>query len=349
VAGRTAQQAQADSGADVAYTLDGLVARVEHGAIELRPRDVLYVDEAGMVDHDRYAALLEAVVEAGATVVQVGDDQQLAPVGPGGLWTLTHGMARARDQAVELRTIRRARDPREAQAWTDLREGRLEEALAWYRGERRLGLYDTRPELLAAMVEEWWSAEGRGVMVVDSSNAERDQLNRMAQARRLEASQLGAEAVSLTNGREVRAGDQVLFSAIYKLEPSGPTPIRRVENGTPGRVVSVDVAAGTAAVELDEPAGLRVVAVPAEAPLELGYARHIAKAQGMTAEVAHVAIGLQTPHNQLYTMVTRSREGTRLHALREKLEEGAPEPADSAPPASATASAADVAATRSRT
>ena len=36
VAGRTARQAQAYSGADVAYTLDGLAARVEHGAIDLR-------------------------------------------------------------------------------------------------------------------------------------------------------------------------------------------------------------------------------------------------------------------------------------------------------------------------
>jgi len=44
---------------------------------------VLYVDEAGMVDHDRYAALLEAAVEAQTTVVQMGDDLQLAPVRPG--------------------------------------------------------------------------------------------------------------------------------------------------------------------------------------------------------------------------------------------------------------------------
>src|SRR5262249_14306634 len=75
VAGRTAQQTQADSGADMGYTLDGLEARLEREIIQLRARDVLLVDEAGMIDHKRYAALLEAAAAARATVVQIGDDK----------------------------------------------------------------------------------------------------------------------------------------------------------------------------------------------------------------------------------------------------------------------------------
>ena len=323
VMGRTAQQALVDSGADVAYTLDGLSARIQHGVLDLQPRDVLLVDEAGMVDHNRYAALLQAAAEAEATVVQVGDDRQLASIGPGGLWTLTHDIAAAHDQVAELRVIRRARDPREAQAWTDLREGRVEEALAWYRDERRLRLYETRPDLLAGMIADWWSSNAGGVMLVDSSNAERDQLNRMAQNRRLEAGEIGAEALTLTNGREVRVGDPVLFNAIYHpdADEAELTRERRVENGTPARVLRVDVAASVAVIELDEPAGRRQLSVPTTVPVELGYARHIAKGQGMTADVADVATGPQTAHNQLYTMVTRSREGSRIHALRAELEE----------------------------
>ena len=69
VTGRTAQQAKADSGADAAYTLDGLSARLQYGVMDLQPRDVLLVDEAGMVDHNRYADLLQAVSEAAATLV----------------------------------------------------------------------------------------------------------------------------------------------------------------------------------------------------------------------------------------------------------------------------------------
>src|SRR5262249_27410534 len=142
VAGRTAQQAGADSGADEAMTVDKLrfamaaeadrlMGELRSGTLRLDKRDVLLVDEAGMLDHHRYAPLLEAAVASGATVVQVGDDKQLSPVGPGGLWTVTHRLASGAGQAVELRDIHRAREEREKQAWDDLRDGRVEAALTW--------------------------------------------------------------------------------------------------------------------------------------------------------------------------------------------------------------------------
>lgn len=211
----------------------------------------------------------------------------------------------------------------------------MEKALTWYHDEGRLRLYDTRPELQAGLVDEWWASNPGGVMVVDSSNAERDQLNRMAQARRLAAGELGPDALGLDNGREIRAGDRVLFSGIYK--PAGELwarrPPRRVENGTAAIVVSVDLLAGAAVVRLHEPktrrrsGAVRELVVPSAAPLELAYARHVYKAQGMTAEVADVATGPRTGHNELYTMITRSRAGTRLHALRVELEAMGADPA----------------------
>jgi conjugative relaxase-like TrwC/TraI family protein len=343
VAGRTAQQAEADSAADQSYTLDGLAAGLDNGVLRLDGDDVLLVDEAGMIDHHRYARLLEAVADSGATLVQVGDDRQLAPVEAGGLWTVIHEMAETCGQAAELRTIRRARDPREAPAWTDLREGRVEEALTWYRDQSRLQLYDTRRELLAGLVEAWWASNAHGVMVVDSSNEERDRLNRMAQQRRMAAGELGTEALELDNGREIRAHDRVLFSAVYR--PTGELGARRrarrVENGTAATVVGIDASAGTAIVRLHEPNRDRStqvdreLVVPTTAPLELAYARHVYKAQGMTAEVADVATGLRTRRNELYTMITRSRTGTRLHALRTELEAMGADASNFEPPSTA--------------
>jgi hypothetical protein len=154
------------------------------------------------------------------------------------------------------------------------------------------------------MLEEWWRTPDRGVLVVDSSNEERDHLNALAQARRLEAGELGADALPLENGRELRASDRVLFNAIYRPAPERPAVERpkRVENGTPATVVSVDLEAGTAVVRLHEPRSKRArgpqedpeLTVPASAPIELGYARRVVKAQGMTADVANVATG--PPH-----------------------------------------------------
>src|SRR5262249_23288685 len=128
VAGLRAQQAGADAGADRAMTVDkmrvALAAEADRlngalrsGGLRLDERDVLLVDEAGLLDHHRYAPLVEAALASGATLVQVGDDKQLSPVGPGGLWTTTHRQAVEAEKAVELREIHRAHQEREKEAW----------------------------------------------------------------------------------------------------------------------------------------------------------------------------------------------------------------------------------------
>jgi hypothetical protein len=335
VAGRTTQQAAHDSGAEP-MTLDALTARSKAPFSEpllprwqLRPSDVLLVDEAAMIDHERYANLLETAADAGASIVQVGDDRQLNPVGPGGLWTIFHKFAAQQGTATELREIHRTRDPGQQQAWSDLREGRIEEALTWYRDVGKLRLYDTRPELLQGMVAEWWRHDRAATMIVDSSNAERDSVNRMAQAKRLEAGELGVEVFRLANGREIRTGDRVIFSDHpHPLDLTLNAPGKRVENGTEAIVRDVfaplpaagEGSAQSVTLELHEPAGTRTVQVDASAELELAYARHAVKSQGMTVQTTDIALSSQTGQQELYEMASRSREDTRIHALRSEVE-----------------------------
>jgi conjugative relaxase-like TrwC/TraI family protein len=334
VPGRTAQQAGVDAKADLAMTIDGLVHRVRAGGLQLTGADVLLVDEAGMIDHARYADILEAAADAGTTVIQVGDDKQLSPVGPGGLWTSTHQMASASGTAAELSVVRRAPEEKEAQAWTDIREGRVVEGLLAIRDAGRLRLHDTREQLREGMVTEWWEAgPNRGLMVVDTSNEERDLLNQLAQWKRLEAGEIGPEALRLDERRELRTGDQVLFTAIYRPAQAGAESgrwIRRVENGTRAVVQAVDLERRLVELELHEPvkedAGghrppPRRLWVGTDLPVELGYARHVQKAQGVTIWTGDIAVSLRTRLNELYVMISRAREGVRLHALTAELEE----------------------------
>ncbi|MDQ6900443.1 MAG: relaxase domain-containing protein, partial [Candidatus Dormibacteraeota bacterium] len=339
VAGRTTQQAAHDSGA-MPMTLDGLQARTEHGILQLQGSDVLYVDEAAQVDHARYANLLETANRAKATVVQVGDDKQLSPVGPGGLWTVFHRLAAQRKLAVELRQVHRTRDPAHAAAWTKLREGRIEEALTWYRDQGQLRLYDRRPELLQGMVADWWERNREGVMIVDTSNAERDSVNRMAQAKRLEAGELGSEALALTNARQLHVGDRVIFDDIHYFRDDGRSvPEKRVENGTIATVLVLrgeaeggyslldserasaakNARLNRAVIALHEPAGDRIVTVDARVPVELAYARHAQKSQGMTATTGAVALSAHTGQQELYEMPSRFAETASIHALRADL------------------------------
>ena len=212
------------------------------------------------------------------------------------------------------------RGQREKQAWDDLREGRVESALTWMAEQDRVRIYDTRPQLLAGIVDAWWAGDRDGLMVTDTSNAERDALNELAQARRRGAGELGEEALELVGGQRVHAGDRVLFNAIHR--PAGRR-VRRVENGTPAVVVSVNVERGEVGLELAEPRRRpRRLVLSADAPLDLGYARHVVKAQGVTTGDTDLAVSRHTSHNELYVMATRARSGARLHAIAAELAEG---------------------------
>lgn len=335
VQGTRTKEAAADAGADLAVNLTALQYRLARGTLRLEPSDVLLVDEAAMVDHDRYADVLEAAARSGATLVQIGDDRQLSAVGPGGLWTTVHEMAAERGQVAQLAEVRRARDPEEARAWAAFREGEIAEGLAYYRERDQLQLHEDRRELREAMVAGWWQSRERWhqadpgersnapVMIVDTSNRERDQLNALAQAQRREAGELGEERVELRSRRTVSVGDEVLFNAPYRL-PRDPETGRwpaPVTNGTSGRVTEVDTDRQTAVVEVEEPGGqTRRVQVDREAPVELAYARHVSKAQGVTVETAEIAVSDRTTRNELYTMASRSRSGARVHAVAEEVD-----------------------------
>ena len=77
---------------------------------QLRPGDLLLVDEAGMLDQDTARALLTIADETGARVALVGDRHQLPAVGRGGV--LDHAVAWAHPTAVvTLEKVHRFADP----------------------------------------------------------------------------------------------------------------------------------------------------------------------------------------------------------------------------------------------
>ena len=77
---------------------------------QLRPGDVLLVDEAGMLDQDTARALLHIADQHHARLVLVGDRHQLPAVGRGGVLDLAARYAHP-DARVELATVHRFTDP----------------------------------------------------------------------------------------------------------------------------------------------------------------------------------------------------------------------------------------------
>jgi len=100
VAGATAKRLGADTGMCETMTTDALLGRVQSGRLGLDERSVVVMDEAGMADTRRLAGLTRATSESGSKLVLVGDQDQLSPIGAGGLFdSVRRRWLRARDQS----------------------------------------------------------------------------------------------------------------------------------------------------------------------------------------------------------------------------------------------------------
>jgi conjugative relaxase-like TrwC/TraI family protein len=318
VAGDTAERLGRESPAleGRTMTLDSLVAKARTGSLALGESTTVFFDEAGMADTRRLDALSDVVSRSGGKLVVIGDARQLPAIGAGGLFERLSETA----PTARLSEVRRTSDPLERQAWADLRTGRAEQAMAHYQARGQLHFTDTREQALEGAVKQWDElAERDGVQQValmsDASTGEIDRMNARAQHLRAERGELGEQEVPLSGvAYGVREGDRVAFIAQHR--PEGE---RRVENGTRGEIVGVDVDQQRVSVLTD---GAREVTLAGEEleSLRLAYAQHLYRQQGATVQRAVVVTGgWQTSQEGAYVQASRARNGTDWHVARDDL------------------------------
>ncbi len=320
VAGATAQRLQGEANLDASYSTDELNHGINDGRIRIGPNSVVVFDEAAMADHERIAPLVKLTAERGAKPLLVGDAEQLSGIGPSGLFSALEGKV----PTAELHEVHRANHAWERKAWQQVRAGEPGPPLAQYQSRGRLHISDTRAEAAEAMVENWDQtrktlADRRAVMITDASNLERDQMNAMAQERRIEAGELGAHEVELPGKPYgLRAGDEIIFSAKYRA-PGQP----RIKNGITATVLDTSREESKVTIRTNEHE-------PREAEIDTGnfsdmalsYAVHVNKGQGITTETSGILIGgWQTDKEHAYVTLTRAREETQIYVSREDLGE----------------------------
>ena len=317
VSGSTAERLGNDSPALAGHTLtvDALTARAEHGSVAVGPQTTIFLDEAGMIDTKRLEQLTDLVERSGAKLVAIGDGKQLPSIGPGGMFEHLSRHA----PTAQLDEVHRTKDPYEQRAWSYLRAGEPERAMAHYQAQDQLVLSDTREAACEAAVTRWAElTQGNDpaevAILTDASNTEVDRLNARAQHHRAMRGELGNVEVELRSvPYGLREGDRVTF-----VEQHRPNGERRVENGSRGWITGIterDVA-----VELD--GTHRRIALDDEEveKLRLGYARHIYREQGATVERSIVITGgWQTSQETAYVEATRARTSTEWFVARDEL------------------------------
>ena len=191
-------------------TLAKLTWSLKHGdlpdwAAAVGPSTLVIIDEAGMADTLTLDTAVQFAINRGASVRLVGDDQQLAAIGAGGVLRdiqHTHG-------ALRLTELHRFTDPAEAAASLALREGDPS-GLEFYLDHGRVHVGD-----LATTTEDAFSAwvsdrsAGLDAIMIAPTRHLVAELNRRARAHRLDHSAATAE-VPLADGNSASVGDVII-------------------------------------------------------------------------------------------------------------------------------------------
>jgi Ti-type conjugative transfer relaxase TraA len=298
----------------------------------LTSRDVLVIDEAGMIGSRQMERVLSAAQAAGAKVVLIGDPEQLQAIEAGAAF---RALAE-RHGAAEITTVRRQHEPWQRDATRELATGRTEQALERYAAAGMVMAADTRAEARVALVAGWDAArqerpEESRIILAYTRDDVRD-LNELARAQLRAAGELRTpdQVVQTERGaRAFAAGDRIMFQRNERGlggDGRGRDGVA-VKNGTLGTVLEVASGGERLTVRLDGPgvsgrpekgSGREVTFYTRDyAHIDHGYAATVHKAQGVTVDRAHV---LATPHmdrHAAYVGLTRHRDGVELHYARE--------------------------------
>ena len=273
---------------------------------------LVVIDEAGMADTLSLDTVVQFVTARGGSVRLIGDDQQLAAIGAGGVLRdiqVQHG-------ALQLSELVRFRDPAEGSASLALRQGNTE-ALGFYLDRKRVHVGDLATmttDVLAA-----WQADGTvgldAVMLAPTRDLVAE-LNQQARAQRLHA--LGTRDPGvvgptrrLADGNDASVGELVITRENNRNLRTSATDW--VKNGDRWSVLAVH---DDGALTVQHLRHRRTVQLPAQyvaESTELGYACTVHTAQGVTADTMHgLATGTES-RQQLYTLLTRGAQANHVY------------------------------------
>jgi DNA primase catalytic core len=296
---------RADTMAVLVWALDHN-GRLPDWARQIGPRSLVIIDEAGMADTLSLDRVVDFVLDRGGSVRLVGDDQQLAAIGAGGVLrdiATQHG-------ALRLNELVRFADPAEGAASLALRDGDIA-ALGFYLDNRRVHVGDLgtcADDVFNAWLTD--RAAGADALMLAPTRDLVAELNARAQAH-LHGDRRATRTVALADGNAGVVGDTIITRRNErKLRVSGTD---WVKNGDRWRIAAIATDGSLRAIHQTS---RRTIVLPASyvaEAVELGYACTIHGAQGVTADTMHGIITGTETRQQLYTMLTRGRHTNHVY------------------------------------
>jgi conjugative relaxase-like TrwC/TraI family protein len=292
-----------------ATTLTRLLGDLDSGRLDLGDRDVLVIDEAGMVGTRNLAVLIDAASQSGSKLVLVGDPRQLPEIEAGGAFA---GLM-SRIGAIELTENRRQHELWERGALDQLRHGNPALGLAAFDTAQRVVTAASMAEARTQLVERWMESTALGEESIMMAVNRRDvaALNDRARVALRDAGKLGPDIV-ITDEINLAVGDRIVC-----LRNDAKIAVL---NGTYGVVRSAE-RGGVTVITSD---GLRQLpeSYLCAGHLAHGYAVTVHKAQGATVDRAFVLATDSLTREAGYVAMSRARKGTELFVPVSSFEDG---------------------------
>ncbi len=286
----------------------------ERGRDLLTNKDILVVDEAGMVGSRQMRDVLVRANDAGAKVVLIGDAEQLQPIEAGAAFRAISEQS----GAAVIGEIRRQkeewmRDASKAFATHDTAFG-----FEAYRERGRVIHEADAATAKSRLVSDWIEGTGQkgSQIVLAHRRIDVADLNLAIREKRIEEGALSSgQVVEVAGGaREFAPGEQIIFQNNDRT--------LGVKNGMLGRVEkaganSVDVRLGSEGA----PGRLLQVDLKAYNHLDYGYAATIHKSQGVTVDRAFVYGSRSMDRHLTYVAMTRHRDDVKFYSSSDEFKD----------------------------
>lgn len=314
LSGIAAENLEAGSGIE-SRTLASRQYYWDKGEQLLTSRDILVVDEAGMIGSRQLARVLEEAEKHHAKVVLVGDPYQLQAIEAGAAFRAVSDAT----TAVSLTDIRRQAIAWQREATVELATGKTVEAITRYSQHEHVHGFETRAVAKQGLVELWNDARisqpDKTQIILTYTRDDVRELNDIARGLRREQGELGEDHV-LKTARGDRAFAE--HDRIYFLQNDRDLSVK---NGTLGTIQRIQ--GNMLTVQLDKSDSQKIprtvtFSVDRYDTLDHGYAATIHKSQGVTVDRAYILASKYMDSHAAYVGLSRHRESADLFYGRDE-------------------------------
>jgi Ti-type conjugative transfer relaxase TraA len=279
------------------------------GRDPLTKRDILVIDEAGMLGTRQLEHVLRIAEKAHAKVLLVGDAEQLQAIEAGAAFrgiTSTHGVA-------NLTEVHRQKLDWQRTATQDLSTGKTTDALNAYHQHSNIIAVETRDDARKALIARWAhdhrQEPNASQLVMAFTRDDVKALNKDIRTLRDQTGQLGkSQTITTETGKKPLAvNDRIRF--MRNERDLG------VKNGSLGIIEGIE--SGVLSVKLDGTDTRVHVDTKFYKHLDYGYAATVHKAQGTTVDRSYVLATTHFDRHTAYVALSRHRDNATVFYARD--------------------------------